>query len=63
MGDSTEGRISTTGRSGGSGTWMSPERILADRNGRTFADDAYAFGCLGYYVSSQPFALLLLDPN
>jgi serine/threonine protein kinase len=52
VGDVTQGRMATTARGGaGSGKWRSPERITAEHHRRTVADDVYAFGCLGYYVS------------
>jgi serine/threonine protein kinase len=51
VGDTTEGRMTTSARGVGSGTWQSPERFMAERHRRSMADDVYAFGCLGYYVS------------
>jgi serine/threonine protein kinase len=52
MGDATEGRMTTTPRGLGSGTWQSPERLSGERHRRSVEDDVYAFGCLGYYVSA-----------
>jgi serine/threonine protein kinase len=51
MGSVTEGRMTTTKLQGGTQKWMSPERLTDDSHRRSTADDAYAFGCLCYYVS------------
>jgi serine/threonine protein kinase len=62
VGDGTEGRMTTTARGVGSGTWQSPERFLGERHRRTMGDDVYAFGCLGYYVGTIRLEVQYNDP-
>jgi serine/threonine protein kinase len=49
--EQTEAHMTQTSTNAGSVAWMSPEQLDEEHHRRCTADDVYAFGCLGYFVS------------
>lgn len=58
IGDATDGHLTTTISHAGSMQWTSPERMASYASDdppprRTYADDVYAYGCVGIEVGSS----------